>query len=173
MTDASDNGTRRQKLLSDLLADTLLVVLLPLGVVILVRWALGPLGVETPSLLESGPESYFFAVLPELGFATLFVWALARRRLTDCRPQPGYRPDSVILFFVALASISLAFVLALSWTSTHLSWVIFWIQALLLAAGLVANFMITQSELQHLPERRVRHGRALERDDENGEGSAI
>ncbi|MBO1225336.1 MAG: hypothetical protein JYX80_13020 [Candidatus Scalindua sediminis] len=138
------------RLKSNLLYDFLLTLTLPLVIVIGVMVALKALRIPTLEFPASGFDLYAFAALPELSFATLFIWALARRRLTECMSPPAMQMDAVVFFFVALSSISLVFVLIFTWTTSELNGWLLIFQSVLLVGGVMFNFLITKRDLKRL-----------------------
>ena len=142
------------KFIGILIEDIFYTVALPLGIVIYVFHDLTTGATPLPHLPSTSPQDIIVAVFPELAFATLFIWALARRRVSACLVTMPFRLDFVVLFGVVLSSLSIGGMLKYTWTGkTVSSWVIGF-QISLLVLGIIFNTMITIMDCRFLSKNK-------------------
>lgn len=136
--------TRKQWMhIGRLVEDIFLTIAVPLGIVLYVFHDLSGGATPLPNLPSTSPQNTIIAVFPQISFATLFMWALARRRLTACEVKSPMPLDFVVLAGVVLSGITIGAMLKYTWTGKVVEvWVItFQIVLLLVAIGF--NAMIT------------------------------
>lgn len=139
-------------LITNLMSDLLLTILLPLVIVISLFSILKARDSEMLHIPTDPFEAAIYVALPELAFATLFIWTLVRKRLTECRVPMRIRLDSVVLSFVVFSSICLSAVLLFSWTTNSVNYVVLGFQVFLLVIGIAFNIMITIRDYYYLEE---------------------
>ena len=158
MLTPEDIGKDKQRLISDLVSDLLLVIALPLVVVLWLFWMTrGASSFNTPTAAK-GMTAFLFLGMQVLAFATLYLWAIARRRSFGI--QMRIQPDLITLCGYVLSSVSLVAVLQVSWTATEPNWVVVVFQVILLLAGMGFNAYVTFRTFERLRSLRSRPGEA-------------
>ena len=145
-----DIGKDKQRLIGDLVSDILLVIVLPLVVVLWLFWVTRGSSSFNTRTAATDMTAFLFVGMQVLAFATLYLWAVARRRSFGI--QMRVQPDLITLCGYVLSSVSLVAILQVSWTATRPNWIAVAFQIVLLIAGIGFNAYATFRTFQRLKD---------------------